>query len=115
MPASILIAEDEPIVAVDLAQQLTKAGYQIVGPAKTAARALDLAQRTRCDAAILDYELCTADGETIVLYLSDKRIPFVFISGHPPAAMLRKYPGTPVITKPAAPDLIITIIRRLLP
>ena len=42
MSARVLVVEDEAIVAIDIADQLTEAGFLVVGPAPSVAKALKL-------------------------------------------------------------------------
>ena len=54
--ARILVLEDEPIVAIDVADRLTEAGYEIIGPAGTVTAGMDLLAKFGCDAAIIDQD-----------------------------------------------------------
>ena len=55
--AKVLVAEDEAILALDLVQTLSKAGANIIAPAKTVERAVELAQKEDLDCSILDVRL----------------------------------------------------------
>ena len=57
----VLVAEDEPLVAMLLEDVLLDAGATILGPASTVAEALRLAAKQRPDLAVLDLNL---SGET---------------------------------------------------
>ncbi len=78
-PTSILIVEDEAIVALDLKMELESLGYSVVGIADTAQQAIDLARRFRPGLALMDIRL---KGE---------------LSGIHAAEALRDDPGTPVV------------------
>jgi hypothetical protein len=60
---TILIVEDEAIVAADLARKLEQLGYRIAGPVARGEDALDLARRNRPDLVLMDIRLAGAlDG-----------------------------------------------------
>jgi CheY-like chemotaxis protein len=57
-----LIVEDNALVAMDLEQQLVDAGHEVTGIAATAAEAIEVAQATGGDLALMDVSL--ADGSS---------------------------------------------------
>ncbi|XDD51502.1 response regulator [Leptospira sp. WS92.C1] len=54
---SILIVDDEWLIAFNLQVSLQKLGYQIAGTARTADEALDLAERTKPDLILMDIRI----------------------------------------------------------
>ena len=65
MPAStrqptVLVVEDEAIVARDLLGQLRELGYAAVGPAATAAEALEMTRALSPDLVLMDIQLSGA-------------------------------------------------------
>ena len=50
----ILVAEDEAIIAIELADSLTRAGFDVAGPFATCAEAEEWVKIGKPDAAILD-------------------------------------------------------------
>src|SRR6185436_6657237 len=77
---SIIIVEDEFLVATDLEHDLIKAGYKVLGIAASAAEAVALARRTRPTIAIMDVRLANeSDGVEAALELyRDLNIRSVF-------------------------------------
>jgi len=78
----ILIVEDEPIIAKDLAQTLTGLGYSVCGQAASAEKALKFLSTKSPDLAILDIAI---DGETDGVELATEinrahKVPFVFLT-----------------------------------
>lgn len=55
--ARIVIADDDSIIRMDLKEQLTGLGYQVVGEATDANSAIDLAKLLRPDLVILDVRM----------------------------------------------------------
>jgi response regulator NasT len=58
----IVIAEDEPLIRLDLRESLIEEGYDVVGEAADGAEAVELIQRLKPDAAILDIKMPKMDG-----------------------------------------------------
>ncbi|WP_375461780.1 response regulator [uncultured Enterovirga sp.] len=61
-PLRILIVEDERLIAMQLEDDITDAGHEVVGCAMSSSEAILLAERTRPDLALVDIHL--ADGPT---------------------------------------------------
>ena len=56
-PRSVVIAEDEAMIRMDLAEMLTEEGYDVVGQAGDGAKAVELAESLRPDLVILDVKM----------------------------------------------------------
>lgn len=61
-PIRIVIAEDEPLIRLDLRESLEEEGYEVVGEAGDGAEAVDLVRQHRPDVAILDIKMPGVDG-----------------------------------------------------
>lgn len=78
----VLIAEDESLIGSLLKLTLRKNGFDVVGPFSRPETAVDAATQTPPDVAILDYNLeAGTTSEAIAECLSDKHIPYVFLTG----------------------------------
>jgi DNA-binding response OmpR family regulator len=112
MNKRVLVVEDDALLAIDIANQLSDAGFDVVGPATSAAKALRLVGETGCDAAVLDVNLGSETAEPVAHELRARGTPFVVLSGyssdqHPPG-----FHGAPTLTKPARPaDLVAMLLR----
>jgi PAS domain S-box-containing protein len=82
--ASILIVEDEAVVAEDLAQKVTALGYRVLDIASTGAAALQISQAHPPDLILLDITLTgELDGiETATRLKECSDIPLVFLTAH---------------------------------
>ena len=58
----MVVAEDEALIRMDLAEMLTEEGYDVVGQAGDGATAVDLAEQLRPDLVILDVKMPVLDG-----------------------------------------------------
>jgi len=81
--ASILIVEDEFLIANNLQRILIKAGYQVTGFAKTVAEAKQAVAQAPPDIVLLDIFLKGEQtGLDLAEWLNEQRIPFVFLSAN---------------------------------
>jgi DNA-binding NarL/FixJ family response regulator len=113
MASRILIVEDEPLVAIDIASILKNFGYQVVGPAGTAAAALSLLASEGCDAAILDIRLGQETSQDVALELAHGGIPFVILSAY--SAKEANFPSdAPALTKPLQARKLLAELQRCL-
>lgn len=89
---TILIVEDEAIIAADLVQRLERLGYDIVGPAASAEEAMALARAGTPDLALLDIRLQGAtDGIALAASLrGELQVPVIFLTAHADAATLER-------------------------
>lgn len=111
---SILIVEDEVLIALDLSDTFRAAGAEVVGPAGTADDALTLLDEHRIDAAVVDVNLGDGDSLPVVHALARTGVPFVYYTGHETPASLG-WPRAKVIKKPAVPSVLLTAVSELLP
>ena len=107
----VLIVEDEPFIAWDLAQAVESAGGIVIGPAATLAQALALIQTSAVEAAILDVNL--PDGHIgPVLESLRQHVAVVIHSGVGlPNEVKERFPHVPVYFKPTTAEVLT---RRLI-
>jgi DNA-binding NtrC family response regulator len=77
----VLVVEDDSLLAFEMQDILSDAGYEVVGPAATVAKALALIDSQDPHAAFVD---CNLNGElatAVALALAAKNIPFVVVTG----------------------------------
>lgn len=74
---SVLVAEDQPFIALDLALAVEDAGGKVVGPAATCAEALAFLSTDAVGAAILDVNLVDGDSSAVMEVLVGRGIPFI--------------------------------------
>ena len=104
----VLVVEDDALMAFDLADQLSRSGYRVIGPAVHVAEALRLIHAMGCDAAVLDVNLGEGTtSEPVAVELRQRSIPFIVVSGytseqHPPV-----FKGAPLIVKPIRFDALV--------
>jgi len=61
-PRRVLIAEDEALIRLDLAEMLSEEGFEVVGQAVDGEQAVEMATELRPDLVILDVKMPKKDG-----------------------------------------------------
>ena len=84
MRGKLLIVEDEPIVALDLKQEVEQLGCEVVGVAESADEALVACGVSRPDLALMDVRIAgSVDGvQTARLLRAAYRIPVIFLTAY---------------------------------
>jgi DNA-binding NarL/FixJ family response regulator len=101
----VLIAEDEPMIAMDHAARLAQAGAEIVATCATVRGAVEYVRKGTIDVAVVDFVLADGNSEALQTALKRRRIPFVVVSAYP-RALVRTEPGQEILQKPVSPDLL---------
>jgi len=117
MSRTVLVAEDEFLIAMDVMDELDAAGFQTIGPFDEIGRALEFCRTRVPDCAILDVRL--RDGESFPLadWLAERQVPVVFHSAHASGDELAaRYPLARVCPKPspsaALAQTVAELVRR---
>ncbi|QLL09716.1 ANTAR domain-containing response regulator [Mycobacterium vicinigordonae] len=77
----VLIAEDEALIRMDLAEMLREEGYEIVGEAGDGQEAVELAEQHKPDLVIMDVKMPRRDGIDAASEIASKRIaPIVVLT-----------------------------------
>ena len=79
MARRVVIAEDEALIRMDLAEMLAEEGYEVVGQAGDGEKAVELAQQHRPDLVVLDVKMPKLDGISAAERLAQERIAPVVI------------------------------------
>jgi AmiR/NasT family two-component response regulator len=79
VPLRVVIAEDEALIRMDLAEMLEEEGYDVVGQAGDGQKAIELAQELRPDLVILDVKMPILDGIAAAEQIASERIAPVVI------------------------------------
>ncbi len=83
MPSSVLLAEDETIIRLDLCKLLERAGYEVVAEARDGEEAVELARQYEPDLAIMDVKMPKLDGiEAARQIIEERPIPIVMLTAY---------------------------------
>ena len=75
----VVIAEDEALIRLDLAEMLAEEGYDVVGQAGDGEKAVELAKELRPDLVVLDVKMPRLDGISAAEQIARDRIAPVVI------------------------------------
>jgi response regulator NasT len=78
-PHRVLIAEDEALIRMDLAEMLREEGYDVVGEAGDGQEAVELAESLRPDLVIMDVKMPRRDGIDAAAEIASKRIAPILV------------------------------------
>jgi DNA-binding response OmpR family regulator len=109
---TVLIVEDEPLIALDLHAALRATGADLIAATRSA-EALALIRRNDIHAAIVDVALGGEDCLAVCQALFHRRVPFLFYTGHGDATALNAWPEAPLLLKPARHDDVVATVIRL--
>ena len=99
-----LVVEDEYLIAMNLADSLERLGFEVVGPAGSIEKAMQLIEKNgdRLTAALLDINVRNERVYSVADALSHRGIPFAFASGYDAAALPERYVKIPRYAKPVS-------------
>jgi CheY-like chemotaxis protein len=103
---SILVVEDEPLIAMMLEDFLESLGHSVSATCESVSDALAEADKGGFDVAILDVNLKGESVWPVAERLRERQIPFVLATGghvDPPPA---QFANVPVIEKPYTVDRV---------
>lgn len=112
---TVLVVEDEAIIALDLEATLSDAGWAVLGPVGTAEHAFALISDALPDVACLDLNLGKGTSHELARALVTKDIPVVFLSGRDSRALPDDLKGIPLLGKPIDDALLCRTLAGLLP
>ncbi|MFC3630833.1 response regulator [Paracoccus angustae] len=111
---TVLVVEDEPLVALDIRTELEDAGAGPVRIARTVDAALSALAETRFDLALLDGNLKGQPVDAVAGRLRQARIPFCFVSGYGREHLPPGFEDAPLIQKPFAAAALRLVLADLL-
>ena len=114
---SILIIEDEPLIAMDIEQLVEGMGHDVVGIARTHDEALKLLEEHEPGMVLADIQL--ADGSSGIDAVNDIlrsiNVPVIFITAFPERLLTGKRPEPAfLVTKPFHPDMVKALVSQAL-
>lgn len=110
---SILIAEDNTIIAMVMEKDLQAAGYAVVGIVGRVDRGLKVADSQTIDLALIDIDLQSGDsGVDLAAALKERHdVPSVFVSGQESIACSHRDAAFGLIPKPFKSIQLVDAVR----
>jgi response regulator NasT len=103
----VLIADDDPIIRLDLKQMLENLGYYVVAEAGDGQQAIDLARETHPDVCILDVKMPVMDGIEAVNIITDESIA--------PTILLTAYSDRELVDRAKAAGVFAYLVKPFKP
>jgi len=110
---AILVVEDEPLIGLDIVSTLEKAGARVSGPVGTEKEAMELIERGRFDAALLDANLHGRSVDVIATMLNRRNIPFLFVTGYGKEGLPEAFKQAVALLKPFSERQLIDAVAKL--
>lgn len=112
---AILVVEDQPFIAIDVALAIEDAGGEVMGPAASVAHALDLLTRRTPAGAILDVNLIDGLVSPVVDRLIELGVPLVIQTGVGlPPGLAARHPDLVVLIKPVLSGMLVERLEGLM-
>jgi len=112
--ASILVVEDEALIAMDLQALLEEAGYKVLGPANSTAAAMALLDGNEPDVALLDVNLGRSDVFGVANELASRKTKLIFLTGHTAQKLPQAHRHRPLVAKPYLPHVLLQAVQQAL-
>jgi len=116
-PTRVLIIEDEPVIAMDIAGIVEALGHEVVGVASRHAEAVELARRHYPGLVLADVQLQDGDSGVVTVQeiMLSMDVPVIFVTGFPERLLTgdRVEPAF-IVTKPFDPETLkVAIVQAL--
>ena len=112
---TILVVEDEFIIADEIASILEEAGHTVIGPTATVEAAISrLDDGTKPDVAIIDANIRGESSLPVARKLRELNVPFCICTGYRSNDLASEFGDVAMVQKPVSPAAILTTIRSLL-
>jgi len=109
---TILLIEEQPVIACDLQKALEDAGAEVL-VARDAAEALPRIAQFDFSAAVLDWLPDAREHKAIARWLKEESVRFLFHTERPPEDVMTAR-GAPILLKPAAPEDVVKALALLI-
>jgi CheY-like chemotaxis protein len=110
---SVLVVEDEFMLADELQGVIRRLGGEVIGPVSSVPAALGLLESRAPDIALLDVNLRGERVYSVAAALEKGKIPFVFTTGYDVGLIDERFRDVPHLSKPFSTDALLAVLRRL--
>lgn len=108
----VLLVEDEPVIAMDHAEQLQREGAEVVGPFPATHEAIRELNRSDFDVAVIDYVLTDDNSRELQKELDRHHVPFVVVTAYP-KVLVRSSDDQAVLSKPLAGNELCETVKQM--
>lgn len=112
---TVLVMDDQLLIAFETAQLLERNGFNILGPYRSVDDALAGLRTTKPDAAILDINMGHGTtSEPIAEELTKLDLPFAFLTGYGSGDILSAaFKHVKKLQKPARPEELVSLVKSM--
>ena len=115
IPRTVVVAEDEALIRMDIVEMLEDAGYRVVAQAENGERAVALATEHRPDLVLMDVKMPVMDGITAAEQIAADRIaPVVLLTAFSQRELVeraREAGAMAYVVKPFTVDDVVPAIE----
>lgn len=111
---TVLVVEDDWLIATDIASQVAGLGLGVRGPASDVRGAFDQLRGDMPAAALLDVSLGQETSFPVADFLIEHEVPFAFVTSYPREALPLRYEGCQVVRKPFSRRALTASVKALL-
>lgn len=111
---SILVVEDELLIATSLEIVLESHGHRVLGPVATVDAARHALKNTQPDIALIDYRLAGSTTEPLLPDLRERGIPTCVLTGYSREQLPDTYADCHVLEKPFRMRALLEAIDAML-
>jgi PAS domain S-box-containing protein len=109
----VLLVEDEPLVSMMLADMLSAFGHNVDGPYSRFNDAMLAAKSNNLQAGILDVNLGGEKTYAVAEILTNRKIPFAFVTGYGPDSVVSAFAHAPVLQKPIEAAKLHALLQQI--
>jgi len=112
---TILVVEDDALIAMEMGERLADMGYVVMGPAETLEAAEAAIAKAKPDAALLDANIAGRSSVDLGAKLAAMGVPVAFCTGYDDVKNLPdSLKHAPVLVKPVGDHALIGALKQLL-
>jgi len=111
---TVVVAEDEGLIRMDVVATLQEAGYEVVGEAADGEEAVRLAQELTPDFMVMDIKMPKLDGISAAEKIAELKIPVVLLTAFSQADLVKRAADAGAmayVTKPFKPTDLLPAIQ----
>ncbi len=108
-----LLVEDEPLIAMMMADMLTEFDLDVLGPFSTVDKAMSAMDQASVQVALLDVNLAGEMVYPVASRLRELGVPFIFMTGYSPESLEGRFTEAPILKKPVDQAQLYRTIKRL--
>ncbi|HUQ34804.1 MAG TPA: response regulator [Aestuariivirga sp.] len=108
-----LLVEDEPLIAMMMADMLTDFDFDVLGPFATVAKAISAVDQANVHVALLDVNLAGEMVYPLASRLRELGVPFIFMTGYSSESIESRFMEAPILKKPVDQAQLYRTIKRM--